>query len=268
MGQTGENVVEVLQKGVAILGILAEAPAGLTLAELTAASGQAKSSAHRLLRTWEALGFVERSRGGGYQLGLAALELARKMGRRSRLVEVSRQTLLQIQRVTGESVYLAVYRSGRVVLIDAIEGVHPLRVVVDLGEQCYLHASAQGRAIAAYLDPEALAAILASTGLERITPKTNTDPAALEQSLDECRRLGYSINWEETVEGSVCIGVPCFAGADGPVIASIGISVPVSRANETHRALCTETAVAAARNLSRALIDIPAEPEARPATHK
>jgi len=90
------------------------------------------------LATWERLGYVTRLGAGSHQLGLAALELARKIGGRNRLTELSQSILRRLQSQTGESVYLGIYRKGRVILVNAFESRHPLRVVIDFGEQCHL----------------------------------------------------------------------------------------------------------------------------------
>ncbi len=245
-----------------VLETLAAHPPSLSLQDLSAAVGLAKSSVHRLLMTWLELGYVARRPGGEYGLGLAAVELARRVSRRNQVVELSHQTLRRLHRESGESVYLALYRAGRVVLLDALEGIHPLRVIIDLGELCYLHASAQGRAVAAFLDPEVLAARLRASGMPKINARTQTGWRTLQERLRQVRTEGYAINWEETVEGAVCLGVPFFAGLHGPVLGSLGASIPVCRVTELtlqhHLRLLRE----AGQALSEVLADVPAEPDA------
>src|SRR5262245_41759911 len=68
-------MVEVMEKAVRVLELLAVYPQGATLQLITSETGIPKSSVHRLLTTWERLRYVTRLGGGCYQLGLAALEL-------------------------------------------------------------------------------------------------------------------------------------------------------------------------------------------------
>lgn len=245
-----------------VLETLAAHPPAMSLQDLSAAVGLAKSSVHRLLMTWLDLGYVARRPSGEYELGLAAVELARRVSRRNQVVELSHQTLRRLHRESGESVYLGLYRAGRVVLLDALEGIHPLRVIIDLGEVCYLHASAQGRAVAAFLDPESLAAQLRASGMPKINARTETGWRTLQERLREVRKDGYAMNREETVEGAVCLGVPFFAGAGGPVLGSLGVSIPVCRATELtlhhHIRLLRD----AGQALSEVLAEVPAEPDA------
>jgi DNA-binding IclR family transcriptional regulator len=256
-------MVEVLAKGAKILELLADFPSGLSLADISRRSGIAKTTTHRLLITWEHLGYIQHHASGHFQLGAGALELSRKVSRRNRIADTARPLLERLQRATGETVFLGVYRGGRVVLIDGLESQHPLRIVVDLGSQCYLHASAQGRAVAAFLDPSRLAELILANGLQRITPATRTEPSIFTERLMDVRRCGYAINWEETVEGSVCIGAAFFAGTGGPVLGSLGVSIPVSRATESHVQTAIGSLRMLSRNLSEMLVGVTAEADAK-----
>jgi DNA-binding IclR family transcriptional regulator len=254
---------EVLGKAVAILELLADHPVGLSLARVSTLCALPKTSTHRLLLSWLGPGYVVRHANGEFALGLQAIELARRVARRNRPVEICHALLRTLQRECGKSVYFGIYRAGAVILVDAIESEQPVRVVVDLGEQCHLHASAQGLVVAAFLDENYLRQRLRSTRLKAFTARTNTSPTSLTERLARCRQEGYALNDGETVEGAVCLGAPVFAGTDGPVLGSIGISTPAFRATPAARAQPTQWLLSAAAEMSRALAGLPAEPEAQ-----
>jgi DNA-binding IclR family transcriptional regulator len=254
---------QVLEKSVAILELLADHPAGLTLARVSEICALPKTSAHRLLLSWIGLGYVTRNTNGEFAIGLQAIELSRRVARRNRPVEICHTLLRRLQQQCGESVYFGIYRAGAVILVDAVESAHALRVVVDLGEQCHLHASAQGLAVAAFLDPAYLQERLTATGLRAFTARTNTNRLVLEQRLALCRETGYAINDGETVQGAVCIGAAVFAGTGGPVLGSIGISTPAFRADEATLAQQTQWILSAAAEMSNALEGLPTELEAQ-----
>lgn len=254
---------EVLEKAIALLELLADYPAGLSLGRVAEKSGLPKTSAHRLLLSWVGLGYVLRHANGDFALGLRAVELSRRVARRSRPVEICHGLLRRLQERSGESVYLGYYRAGAVILVDAIESSKPVRVVVDLGEQCHLHASAQGLAVAAFLDPVYLREQLGRTGLKALTSRTNTNWEVLRERLARCGQQGYAVNDGETVEGAFCLGAPVFAGFGGPVLGSLGVSVPAFRMTEAVRAEQVALLVATAAEMTRALEGLPAEPEAR-----
>jgi DNA-binding IclR family transcriptional regulator len=254
--------IEVLERAVSVLEFMAASEKARSLQSISCTLGIAKSSVYRLLVTWEHLGYIERiGPAGHFRLGVRALELARKMGYRTRLVDLTQTQLTHLHERFRESVYLGLYRRGKVILVDAIQSTQPVRVVVDLGETCLLHASAQGKSVAAYLQPEKLWSLLDVEGMPQVTSKTNTNPKRLAQALAEIRRNGYAINWEETVEGCVCVGAPFFAGADGAVLGSIGISTPISRVNEALLAGITKEIKNVAAEITARLIDFVAEPD-------
>lgn len=260
-------LADVLTKAMKILTLLADFPCGLSLADITRRTAIPKTAAHRLLITWEHLGYVQHHRSGHFLLGSSAHDLSRKVSRRNLVADTARPLLERLQRGTGESVFVALYRAGSVMLIDGLESQHPLRVVVDLGSPCYLHASAQGRAVAAYLEPSRLAELILSNGLQKITAATRTEPSIFMERLAEVRRYGYAINWEETVEGSVCLGAPFFAGVGGPVLGSLGVSIPVNRATEAHLQVSVGILKTVTRCLSEMLVEVAAEPDASSPNH-
>lgn len=257
------NHRDVLQRATAVLDVLADSPGGISFEEIATAAGFGKSSCRRILESWEALGFAAGSDSGEFRPGPAAVALARKLGRRDRVVEASRKVLERVQQATGESVHLAVYRGGRVVLVDGVESGQAVRVVFAAGEECPLYASAMGRAVAAFLDPARLDGLLEeSGGLRPLTPHTSTSRDVLRRRLQQCRSTGHSINWEEMVEGAVCVGVPYFSGVEGAVLGALGVSIPVFRAKEEYVRQCVETAVGACQELSVLMAGVAAEPEA------
>lgn len=253
--------IEVLERAVAVLEYMATHEQALSLQKIAADTGLAKSSVYRLLLTWERLGYVERVGPNGHlRLGVRVLALGRNVACRNRMVELTQTVMQQLHERFRESVYLGVYRHGKVILVDAIQSTQTVRVVVDLGETCLLHASAQGRCVAAFLDPECLASLLQESGFPKLTTKTNTDPGRYSRILSDIRTNGYTVNWEETVEGCVCVGAPFFAGSDGPVLGSIGISIPIHRVNEQLMAEIVDQMKAVSEEISGRLVELVAEP--------
>jgi IclR family acetate operon transcriptional repressor len=241
---------------VTVLEYMAGHEQPLSLQQIAAETKLAKSSVYRLLLTWERLGYVERVGPNGHlRLSVRVLELGRNVANRDRMVELTHVVLHQLHERFRESVYLGVYRRGKVILIDAIQSTNAVRVVVDLGETCFLHASAQGRCVAAFLDPECLASLLRETGFPKLTSRTNTDRTRYAGILSDIRTNGYSVNFEETVEGCVCVGAPFFAGVSGAVLGSIGISIPIHRVNEERMAEIVEQIKVISQEISSRLVE-------------
>ena len=64
--------------------------------------------------------------------------------------------------------------------------------------------------------------------LERFTPKTIRDRAALERQLEPVRRLGYATAVDELELGLAAMAAPV-RGARGEIAAALSISGPTSR---------------------------------------
>jgi DNA-binding IclR family transcriptional regulator len=260
--------IAVVKKAAAVLDLLSEDVGNLSLHEIAGRLSMAKSSAYRLLYTWEKLGYVERAPvSGHYRLGLKAIELSRKVAGHNRIAHESRAMLTGLRDRFRESVYLGIYRNGRVVMIDMLPSPQAVRVVVDLGERCYLHASALGRSVAAHLNEDKLSELLRQTGMPKLTRHTNVSRIRLRSILAKIRADGYAVNREETVEGAVCIGAPFFSGT-GAVLGAAAISIPVFRASDTLIRTMSVALRDATRKLSDQLTGLPVEPEALPRSRR
>ena len=77
-----------------------------------------KATVHRLLNAMERFGFIERSGGDGYRLGLKLHELGAKAIESRTLQTEAHRFLLELSRVSRETVSLAVPGSGGVLCLD------------------------------------------------------------------------------------------------------------------------------------------------------
>ncbi len=250
------NHVELVEKTLRVLEALAESPGtGHALKELAARAGLVKSSAFRILYTLRELGYVEQAaEDGSYRSTVRILELAGSAMPRPNLLTVARPYLARIRAEFAETVSVAEWQNGAVVILDVLEAQHPLKLSLDIGDRCALHATALGKAVAAYLPQADLEAALRSGKLPRYTRHTMTSRARLALELAEVRRRGYASNDEETVEGVLLIGAP-IADAQGKVFASISVSSPTARCSPDKRrdmiGAITRAAAAISRDLGR-----------------
>ena len=120
---TKSSGIGVLDKAVAVLDALEVAP--LALAELAAATGLPRATAHRLAVALEVHGFVERDDAGRFAVG------RRLTG--SSLVHIARPALERLRDATGESVQLYVRRGDARVCVASLESPHGLRTIVPVG---------------------------------------------------------------------------------------------------------------------------------------
>lgn len=224
-----DHYIELVGKVVTLLETLRDEPEGLSLQELSDRAGFVKSSAHRILNSLKKHGYVEQeSVGGPYRLGLQVMTLARGLNGRSGLVEMAKPYLREMVETFDESAYLAVLRGDRGVFVEVRETRRDFRLVGPLGAEVHFHATAAGKAMAAFLPSSRQAGLLKNLKAEQQTAKTLTRKSEIEQEWEKVRRQGYAINNEETIVGAVFLAAPVF-DAHNEVCGSVSVGVPKPR---------------------------------------
>ncbi len=226
---TGPHYIELIGKTVAILEVLHDHPDGLSLQRIAEKTGQIKSSAHRILRSLIHHGYIEQDApGGAYRLGIQCLVLARRVRVATSLVELARPYSRDLCESFGESTYIAVLRDGRGVFLDVQETKRDLRLVGPLGAEVHFHATAAGKAMAAYFPKNRAEQFLAGFRREFLTKRTLVSRSQVEREWAAVRRLGYAVNDEETIQGAIFLAAPVF-DAKRMICASISIGLPKPR---------------------------------------
>lgn len=129
--------VGVLDKAVAILDALESGPLGL--ADLAAATGLARPTAHRLAQALECHDFVDRNREGRFVVG-------GRLARRS-LEQVARPAMEELRDATGESAQLYVPRNGARLCQVSLESPHSLRTIVAVGAVLPMDQGSAGKVL-------------------------------------------------------------------------------------------------------------------------
>jgi DNA-binding IclR family transcriptional regulator len=226
----------------------------LGVTELANRTGLVPSTAHRLLHTLSKRGYVSQSpETGRYLLGYKVVEVASGLEhRRERLRAVARPHLEGIQRATGETVNLVVLEADRVVYIDQVEGSRNVRMFTTVGTSVPAHTTGSGKAIMALGAPESVQAMYAGRELERLTSRTLTTLAALEDDFKRIRRRGYALDNEEHEEGVGCVAAPVFDHTGRPC-AAISVSGPTARILHEHSSALGALLIERAASVSAAL---------------
>jgi DNA-binding IclR family transcriptional regulator len=250
-----KNHIELVVKTLAVLESLAASEHGKALRDVAAEVGLVKSSVFRILFTLKEAGYVEQPEASGlYRLTLRTAGLARRNTERLGLTDLARPHLTRLRDALDESVALAERRQRSVVLVDVLETSHPLRLSFHIGDDCPIHATALGKAIAAFLAPAELAALLKDQALAQYTPRTKTQMQQLKLELQRTRANGYSINDEETVAGALLIGAPLF-DSTGTICGALSINTPTVRCSESRQRSLTTAVITAGKCISKDLAD-------------
>ncbi|MBV9083561.1 MAG: IclR family transcriptional regulator [Acidobacteriaceae bacterium] len=213
----------------AVMEVLRDNPEGCELHKLARETGQVKSSIHRILHSLMHHGYVEQdNRGGSYRLGVQLLVLARGIRLTNNLVELARPYSRELMDVFDESTYIAILRHGRGVFVDVQETRRDLRLVGPLGAEVHFHATAAGKAMAAFFPKHRAEALLRDLRSVPLTRRTLLSRSHIEREWAGVRRSGYAVNDEETIQGAIFIAGPLF-DSTGAICGSISIGLPKPR---------------------------------------
>jgi IclR family transcriptional regulator, acetate operon repressor len=208
-----------------VLDAIAESRGPLTLTDLAARTGLARSSVHRVVQALEHELYVVRVPGRpGYVLGPGLLKFG--MNAHLRLLAANRGRLAALAREVAENVELAVFSGREVVVVDQIASPQRLRGVTEVGRSFSLHASCIGLALLAQLPDERVDELLPAR-LERFTANTVTDRTALMAELAEIRRSHVAVDVEEHDVG-ICAVATGMAGPTG-ALQAIAVVIPTRR---------------------------------------
>lgn len=231
LGQHLAGSVQALERGLNLLAIIAEAD-GLSLTSVAQRAGIAPSTAHRILATLKAGGFVhcDDSR-GGYLIGVQAFRVGSAFLRNRKLVDVGRSVMRRLLEATGETVNMAIEIESQVVFILQMESHHAIRAFHRPGARGPMHASSLGKAMLAALTDEAISQRLHRTGMPRFTEWTIVDPDALLADIATVRKRGWAVDDQEQSEGMRCVGAAVY-NEHGEVLGAISVSGPAVRVTE------------------------------------
>lgn len=213
-----------------ILELLSRSDEPMALRELVAALALPKSSAHALMQTLQARGYVERDAADRYALIGSLRQSAGWIGGpEAHLAAVARPVMERLRDELDESVFLGV-RAGRgdvKVIAKSVSRAQIRYDSVDPGLRP-AYCTGMGRILLAYWDKKSVDAYLLRTRLRAYTPRTVIDAAKLRAILAKVAKDGYAILEEEYVLGGSATAAPVFGG-DGTVIAALNVGTVSAR---------------------------------------
>lgn len=216
--------VQSVDRAVQLLNGLAKADTGgRTLAELAAELGVARSTAHAMLRTLEANGFVTEIAGPRFLLGTSLIRLGDIASAQLPLADLARPVLAALSEETGLTARFAVADNEHPVFVARVDGPGAVRFQTPLGSREAVHTTAAGKVILAELDEQRVRAVVATDGQPRHTRHTITEPDALVAELAKVRERGYAVDDEEDLDGIFCVGAGV-RNSTGRLVGALSVS--------------------------------------------
>ena len=159
-----------------VLLLFTDGPATVGVSWIARELELSKAVVHRILQSLAARGFVSLDPASHeYRLGPAAAALGARALRDSDLRTAALGLLRELRDATGETATLTTPVPGGRVYLDQVEGLHEIKMTVELGRRFPLHAGSSGKCMLAFL-PEADREKLLTEPLAALTPSTVTDP--------------------------------------------------------------------------------------------
>ena len=246
-----------LNRGLAILDLLADEVEGRPLTVIAARLGLAKSAAHRLLLELTRQGFVSQDAvTQHYRLTLRMTALGFRFLASTKISEVAQPVLDRLAQATGELVRMALVEGDTLTWVAKAQGARSgLRYDPDMGREVILHATATGKAwLATFDEPAALALVKARDFPKagRAGPNIVRTEGALRQHLRDTRQRGYGLALEEAEAGTAAIACT-FRAAPRPgarIAGTVSVAGPRIRFTRERIPVLAKAVAAAASELS------------------
>ena len=205
----GKN--QSLVRAMTLLERLSLAPSGMNLTDLSQQLGMPAATTHRLLNTFEEMGYVEHdSILGHWFIGLKTFSVGNAFLNRRDFIATARPYMRRLVDECGETVNLGVIDDGEVVYVGQVQSPEMMRMIVKLGSRSPIHASGVGKTLLASMTQKGVSNILQRKGLARFTDRTIDNPTDLRHELSHIRKLGYALDDEEHAIGLRCIAATIF----------------------------------------------------------
>ena len=218
---TVEKVFQVIEQ------VVSHQEKGLSFSGVVSRTNLPKASTHRILKSLVRVGYLRFDDEVGRYFGDLKLSfLGSEVMEHFDLKGYVRPQLLRLQAETKHTCNLGVLSGDAGVYLDKLESAEDfgIKLYSAIGKRFPLHCTGMGKILLAGMKPAERRKILARR-LKEFTPRTITDPVALERELGKVRRCGYALDREEITRGIMCVAAPIRNG-EGDTVAAISAAFP------------------------------------------
>ncbi|MBT6093789.1 MAG: IclR family transcriptional regulator [Rhodospirillaceae bacterium] len=220
--EKGSRSVRALE----IMEAIVDAGHPVSVADIMAATGLPKATAHRLCAVMEKDGYLAPDISGkGLNLGSRMRNLALGIMAMGGADAYRHQVLTDLSHEVGETCNFNIPAGNEILYVDRVETQWPLRTQLPIGSRVPLHCTASGKLYLASLSAAKRHRLLSATGLPAHTDNTITDEAAFEAEAAKIRTNKYSTDDCEFIDGMVAIAVPV-NDANGRLAAILACHAP------------------------------------------
>lgn len=200
----------------------------LRVVDVASALQVSSATAHRILSSLKAHGFVRQPAGSTrYLPGPAVLRLARRVSFERMLRSITTPHMQTLCRDLKETINLEILAGGDVLFLASAEDHHRLRVALREGTRNPAHACAGGKVLLSGLPDDEVRQLVGNQP-EAVTERTLADVDHLLDDLQQIRHRGYGISVGEIDLGVHAVAVPV-TDANGGMLAALSLAAPEVR---------------------------------------
>ena len=253
-----KDTVQSLVRGLNILEIVAEHNE-ISLKEISTLSGLNKATAHRLLSTLIATGYVEQvNKNGIYRPTYKLFSLGNKKIEHVDSHKIAHRFISDLSNTVQSTVHLVVEDGMEVVYVDKIDPTNSNSGFIlrsQVGKRAPMYCTSVGKALLSKYPDAKIKDIWEATEIKPLTPKTVVTFEAFLEEINRVRSQGYALDLEEYEPGVVCVGCE-FYNHKGLVEGAISSSIP-SMYFESNPDYYIQHVKECAANISKALGYLP-----------
>jgi IclR family transcriptional regulator, pca regulon regulatory protein len=217
------DFVEAIARGLDVIKAFRPERPRMTLADVATATGLARPTARRILRTLDSLGYV-RAHEGSFSLTPRVMELGMVYVQALGLWDVARPHMEGLVTRTGESSSIAQLDGSDIVYVARVAVPKIIALRVSIGTRFPAAPTSLGKVLLAGLPADELDAALAQPSRSGVRPRWQPDRAELDAALREVRAKGWALTDEQLAAGIRSVAAP-LRDAAGRVIAAMNVTV-------------------------------------------
>lgn len=243
--------IRAIERALSVLDAFSRERRKLSLDELTKLTGLSKPTVFRILSTLQSQKYVLLDKSDGrYRLGSVFLALASSVLGSLNLGTITRPHLIELRNSAEATVLLGVLLDDHLVYLDKSGGRGPVRLAADIGwRRDPPNYGMLGMTLMAYLDPSETERLLSGYPLTAHTRKSLTDPSLFRQRLREIKERGYTLEFEEAMDGVWGVAAPIW-NPDREVVAAVGAALPMTVQSDERVAETIRLVTSCAREIS------------------
>lgn len=222
-----DNSVQSIDRALDIIEVLSGESEGLGVTDIANRIGLHKSTAHRIITTMTARGYLNKNEAGNYQIGLKLIEAVSCYINSLELQTEARPYVAKITGELGLTCHLGVLDGDQVVYIEKMDVFSNVRMYSQIGLHVHSYSCSLGKCLLSNYSAEDLRKIMANCSFIKFTENTISSIDELITDLDLVRKRGWGIDNEESEIGHRCVAAPIY-DYRGDIIAAISASGPTS----------------------------------------